>query len=284
MCDLGINVDNFNPKVLYIFEKKFSEDSFTKIHSHDFLSIIYVLSGSCSYIINDIPYKAKKGDILILNPGVTHGKILGTVSDLIEFHAGFENIQIKNLACNHLISESFTPILSTSSFDQEFFKCCMDILNEQNKKASGSELILKSLGMKLLVLLLRATYVNGHSMEKGNLNFETYDKIGIVNTIIEFINENYMRELSLDVISQNMYLSPAYISKIFKEETGESPINYLIKVRLAKAADYLREGTMSIKEVAYSIGYSDAYHFSKLFKKYYGYPPSAVKLKGSPNS
>lgn len=230
-------------------------------------------------MINDIPYKIKKGDILIINPGVTHGKTLGTVSDLVEFHAGFENIQIRNLQDNHLISDSFTPIISTTSFDQDFFKCCMDILIEQSKKDSGSELILKSLGMKLLVLLLRATHIKNHSMEKGTLNLETYDRVGIVNTIIEFINENYMRELSLDIISQNMYLSPAYISKIFKEETGESPINYLIKVRLAKAAEYLKEGTMSIKEVAFSIGYSDAYHFSKLFKKYYGYPPSVVKSK-----
>lgn len=280
MCDLGINVDNFNPKILYTFEKKYSDDSSTKVHNHDFLSLIYLLSGSCSYLINDIPYKIKKGDILILNPGVTHGKILGTVSDLVEFHAGFENIQIKNLPHNHLISDSFTPIISTTNFDQEFFKCSMDILNEQSKNDSGSELMLKSLGMKLLVLLLRATYVNSDSMKKGTINFDTYDKLAIVNTIIEFINDNYMRELSLDVISQNMYLSPAYISKIFKEETGESPINYLIKVRLAKAAEYIKAGNMSIKEVASAIGYNDAYHFSKLFKKYYGYPPSAIKLKG----
>lgn len=279
MCDLGINVDDFNPKILYTFEKKYTDNTFTKIHSHDFLSIVYLLSGSCSYIVNDIPYKVKKGDILILNPGVTHGKIPETQSDLVEFHAGFENIQVKGLPYNHLIFDNFTPIFNNSSFDQEFFKCSMDILNEQSKNESGSDLILKSLGMKLLVLLLRATNINSRSMEKGTLNFEAYDKISIVNTIIEFINENYMRELSLDVISQNMYLSPAYISKIFKEETGESPINYLIKVRLAKAADHIKEGNMTIKEVASAIGYNDAYHFSKLFKKYYGYPPSAIKLR-----
>ena len=44
-----------------------------------------------------------------------------------------------------------------------------------------------------------------------------------------------MHNLSLDVISQNMYLSPTYISKLFKESTGNSPINYLIKLRLSKA-------------------------------------------------
>jgi AraC-like DNA-binding protein len=279
MCDLGINIDCFNPKVLYTFEKKYSDNHIVNIHSHDFLSIIYLLSGSCSYTIDDITYKVKKGDVLILNPGVPHGKILNSGSELVEFHAGFEKINIKNLKPNYLISDNMTPIINPNKYDQDFFKCCTDILAEQSRKEPGSELILKSLGIKLLVILLRATLENHVSMEKGNLNFETYDKLAIVNTIIEFINENYMKELSLDIISQTMYLSPAYISKIFKEETGESPINHLIRIRLAKAEEYLRSGGMSIKQVAQAVGYEDAYHFSKLFKKYYSYPPSKLKAK-----
>ena len=71
-----------------------------------------------------------------------------------------------------------------------------------------------------------------------------------------------------------MYLSPVYISKIFKEETGESPINYLIKIRLEKARDILLKSSDStIKNIANEVGYEDAYHFSKLFKKYYGISP-----------
>ena len=71
-----------------------------------------------------------------------------------------------------------------------------------------------------------------------------------------------------------MYLSPVYISKIFKEETGESPINYLIKIRLEKARDILiKDDNSSIKSIANEVGYEDAYHFSKLFKKYYGISP-----------
>ncbi|MEG0387843.1 MAG: AraC family transcriptional regulator, partial [Niameybacter sp.] len=76
-------------------------------------------------------------------------------------------------------------------------------------------------------------------------------------------------------ISKNMYLSPVYISKIFKEETGTSPINYLIQIRLEKAKEILEKNDMPINLVAKSVGYEDAYYFSKLFKKYYGSAPSA---------
>jgi YesN/AraC family two-component response regulator len=77
-----------------------------------------------------------------------------------------------------------------------------------------------------------------------------------------------------------MYLSPVYISKIFKEETGESPINYLIKIRLEKAKEILlNENSGSIKSIANHVGYDDVYHFSKLFKKYYGISPLYFKKK-----
>ena len=70
------------------------------------------------------------------------------------------------------------------------------------------------------------------------------------------------------------------MSKIFKAETGDTPIRYLINIRLEKAKELLENGWEgSIQEVAMEVGYDDAYHFSKLFKKRYGVSPSKV-LKG----
>ena len=71
-----------------------------------------------------------------------------------------------------------------------------------------------------------------------------------------------------------MYLSPVYISKIFKEKTGDSPINYLIRIRLEKAKEMLdSDSTKSIREIAQKVGYEDMYHFSKLFKRHFGISP-----------
>lgn len=277
MCDLGITVDNFNPKILYTFEEKFNIKSNVRYHCHDFLSVIYILSGSCMYNISDIPHKVKKGDLLIFNPGVYHGKVLTDESEILEFQAGFQNIHIKGLPPNYLIDNTVSPIVNVSKFEADIIKCCTEIISEQGKHEPGFELILKSLGMKLLAILIRATFDGDALKEKNSLDVKSYDRTAIVNSILEFINYNYMYELSLDIISQNMYLSPMYISKIFKDETGDSPINYLIKLRLNKAKEALLEGQSSIKDIANTVGYSDVYHFSKLFKKYYGCPPSVFK-------
>lgn len=88
----------------------------------------------------------------------------------------------------------------------------------------------------------------------------------------------YAEKISLDQIAENMYLSPFYISKIFKSETGDTPIRHLINIRLERAKEILEKGECnSIQEVAAKAGYEDAYHFSKLFKKKYNVPPSKVK-------
>ena len=84
----------------------------------------------------------------------------------------------------------------------------------------------------------------------------------------------------MDQIAENMYLSPFYISRIFKSETGDTPIRYLIDIRLEHAKEILESGNYtSIQEVAAQVGYDDAYHFSKLFKKKYDVPPSKITRK-----
>lgn len=278
-CNLGINPDSFNPRVLYTFRKKFNAGSKIACHSHDFASIVYILSGSCTYNIDSLPYQVRKGDVIVLNPGVSHEKKFAQGEEIVEFHSGFNNICIKNLPKDCLTAPGSCPVLTLSQYEQDLYKCCREILSEQENKEPGCELMIKSLFMKLIVLLLKGTHANEAAGESGGVTFESYERGNIVNTIISFINDNYTKDISLDRISRNLYLSPVYISKVFKEEAGESPINYLIKYRLAKARDMLEEGSLPVKAVAKSVGYHDAYHFSKLFKKYYGYPPSKYKLK-----
>lgn len=281
MSDLGISAENFSPTILYVTRQKSFNESKVAQHSHDFISLICVLSGSCTHDIDGQSYKVKKGNVVICNPGVQHGKSLLPGEEIVEFHVGFSDIFIKNLPKNHLIPSGICPIINLGRYEADFYRCCNEILLEQERNEPGLDLIIKSLVMKLVFLLLKAFKVEpfyDSVSSRDNLPsvFEPSDRVNIVNSIVAYINENYMKEISLEKISKNTYLSPVYISKIFKEETGDSPINYLIKTRLAKATVLLEEGNLSIKAASKSVGYHDAYYFSKLFKKYYGFPPSKI--------
>ena len=146
------------------------------------------------------------------------------------------------------------------------------MLAENETNQVGKYFMLKAYLIQFLLLIIRQN-AEPQPKQEG-YNFDTHYKSYVVNQIVTYLDTHYNEKISLDRIAQNMYLSPVYISKIFKEETGESPINYLIKIRLEKAKDLLSSpNPNSIKKIANDVGYEDAYHFSKLFKKYYGISP-----------
>lgn len=92
-----------------------------------------------------------------------------------------------------------------------------------------------------------------------------------------FINTNYMKELSLDDISAYCNISSYYFSKLFKQETGENFVEYLNRVRIDNAKKMLNETDSSVKEICFSVGYSDPNYFSRAFKKYAGVTPTEYK-------
>jgi len=281
MCELGISAENFNPQVYFIFKRRFDESHKTNIHTHDFTSMAYVLSGGCSYTIGDEIYRVKKGDIVIFNPDVPHGKSVKAGEEILELHMGFGNINIDGLPRNHLIAPTAPPIYNLREYEQDFLNCCSDICSEQESNEPGCELMIKVHVMRFLIYFLKATRTEVRRKARTLAGFDSSDKAVIVNTLIKYLNENYMHQISLETISKSIYLSPAYISKVFKDETGETPINYLIKLRLSKAREMLLEGGHSIKTVAMAVGYDDAYYFSKLYKKYHGISPSKVRKMSS---
>ena len=140
----------------------------------------------------------------------------------------------------------------------------------------GRYIMLKSYLMQMLILLLR------ERSEPVRINtgcsFESTSKKYVVDQIVNYFEDHYSEKISLDQIAENMYLSPFYISRIFKRETGDTPIRHLINIRLEKAKELLENGfDGSIQEVAAEVGYDDVYHFSKLFKKRFGMPPSKIR-------
>ena len=94
-----------------------------------------------------------------------------------------------------------------------------------------------------------------------------------------YIQENYNKDISLDDVSGIVNISPYYFSKIFKEETGENFIEYVTKVRIEKAKEFLAQPDISIKEAGIRSGYTDPNYFSSIFKKQTDMTPSEYKTR-----
>jgi len=273
MSNVGVAIENFNPEILYAFNCYHKDFLNSKYHCHDFIEFSYVVSGSVNYRIDDKFHKVNEKTLLVFNPGVYHQESLSKGEETAEIHIGFRNIKVDGLPLNYILKEHFDAPIEFKQYKDDFHKCCLEIIEEQNACEIGKELILKSLIMKLIALFLKETNYDKNTKKIDRYDFPFYDKSNVVKIILEYFDNNYMNNVSLDDMSRNMYLSSVYISKVFKEKTGESPINYLINLRLEKAKDLLISTESPVKAIAQAVGYNDAYYFSKLFKKYYGDSP-----------
>jgi len=100
----------------------------------------------------------------------------------------------------------------------------------------------------------------------------------LVHSIIQYINENIDQStLSLKKISELHYANPSYVSRIFKEVTGMTFMDYLNAIRINKAKKLLINSNLKIYEIAERVGIADANYFSKYFKKHTNYTPALYK-------
>lgn len=100
-----------------------------------------------------------------------------------------------------------------------------------------------------------------------------------VETIIRFIEENYRKQISLSVLSKHCNLNEHYISRIFKEETGENYLSYLNKIRINEARKLLKNTNLKIYEIAEATGFSSNVNFNYVFNRMEGISPSAYRDK-----
>ncbi len=99
----------------------------------------------------------------------------------------------------------------------------------------------------------------------------------------DYLKANYASPLRISTLAEMLGIDRRYLCRIFYRATGETPQEYLINIRLKKAAELLRTGQYTVGEVARSTGYEDIFNFSKMFKKRYGLSPSSYmqgKTKG----
>lgn len=97
----------------------------------------------------------------------------------------------------------------------------------------------------------------------------------------DFIVAHHDRHLCVAELAQRCHLSTSYFAAQFKEYFGVSPKEFLIELRINTAKQHLRRGHLpNISEVAASVGYDDAYHFSKLFHRRTGVSPSEYRHRG----
>lgn len=174
----------------------------------------------------------------------------------------------------------FKSIILTSYADFDYAKRAIE--------AKVSEYLLKPVDeeeLKSLIGRIEKEIVSSRQMEhmleqaeqadvlSGSLNLEYYMKLDLsenqyISRTIEEIRLHYAEKLSVETISDKLGVSSSYLSRKFKEVTGQTFLDFLNKYRVQQAVSLLETRTYRISEISEATGFSDYKHFCAVFKKY----------------
>ncbi len=102
----------------------------------------------------------------------------------------------------------------------------------------------------------------------------------VLRTAVDFMQNNIgMPDISNKLLSEKAGISEVYFRKLFKECYGISPGQYLLKIKIDKAKQMLKTGTLTVTEISSKCGYSNVYHFCEIFKKKTGMTPTEYRKK-----
>lgn len=281
--DIRINICKVNRKLGETHEHDLTET----LHYHDFTEIVIIQKGKGIQIVEGNEYLVSAGDIFVLQGNQAH-----TFKDADQLE--IVNIMFdENNLTNNLNFSSFKDIpgynalfiLEPKYRSLHHFKHMLHlnmkdlarmelIINtlfiEQEDKEDGYGTIMKN-KLEELIIYLSRLYTNLKSTEARSLV-----RIG---KVIDYIEENYNANIKLEDMAALTFMSIRNFQRIFKKAIGETPIDYLIQVRLSKARKLLRETATPIGEISIIVGFGECNYFSRKFKKIVGVTPYKYRLQ-----
>lgn len=249
-------------------------------HWHEHLEFLYFVSGEATIECGSTAIEAREGDLIVVNSNELHYGISRSTN--LSYYALIADISLLHSKSVDAAETKFiTPISQNRILlrnlivgDTKITECMHAIINEMETREFGFELAIKSELYRLLMLLLRghvATVLSKDEYAERIKNVERF------SPIFQYIDQQYMEDLSVDFLSEIAGLSRFHFSRLFKELSGRTVTEYVTATRLNKADYLLRHSPLSISDIAVATGFNDIYYFSRTFKKHRRMSPSMLR-------
>jgi len=268
-------------KSMHVFKCGVCESALDEMpHTHEFIEIVYVLSGRMTHVINGQTYEVKHGDILFMNYGCTHAfssdEEYSYVNILFSPEVMSEEIVTPSNAFSVLSLTAFNDMRSESNYGRITFSgterreiedIVFAMLKEYSERRTSWETVLGNYLNTLIVKMLRKTEAGMEAAEISDI----WQKLS------EYIDDNLDSKLTLNDLAQKCFYNPSYFSRIFKEKFKISFVEYITQKRLAHAVELLKSTGISASEVGRMVGFSDNKSFYHAFSRYYHCTPSKYR-------
>ncbi len=253
------------------------------IHLHDdVLELLYIMKGSGSYIVNGQDYDVSHGSLIICNQSVLHGQSPASKNNsgmLESYCCALTDLQLPGLPPNTLIDEDQNPVLFFD-FDKLPVENIMTSMYELDQDPDTYYDVCDSLANALLNIV----YIKIMNRAKSNKpvvktknDSPMQSRREFILDVTKYLDTHFEESLSLQELGEEFHISHYHLSHLYKQETGLSPMKYVMHRRIGESQSLLMNSDMQISEISAAVGFEDNCYFSSTFKKYVGLTPSEYR-------
>ena len=225
-------------------------------------NLVYVVKGNANYMINNVAYEIKPGDLLCLRDGdlvaAATGKNPPQYFD-VSFHQKYQNSRFFEGKRGGV----FLPVNSIG-IRQDIVDLFRELTVSWTERHSGYLMKCQAL---LMLILHRLSEIIVYDVDSAPGDYR-------INKIIRYISKCYAEKLTVEKLASQVHLDPDYFGQIFKKKTGRTVHQYINQVRVQNAEIMLQSGHYNVQETAELCGFSDIFHFYKKFRSLRGFAPS----------
>lgn len=240
------------------------------LHWHGEFELVRVLQGELRLYLNNVEYTMTEGEIAFIGGGVLHrAEPVDCVYECVVFDL---NVLTKGSAGR--IAAYLLPLLSGMVENRPVAGdiALLEAANALFDTLKGEPPYFELAALGAMVELVRQFYVTGR-VKKGEGTMRSGNKQRIMLDLLDWIEQNYTEHITLEQLASVAKTDSKYLCRFFKEYTGNSPIEYVNRLRVERACLCMAAGYDSLTAAALDNGFNDISYFCKIFKRYKGVTP-----------
>jgi AraC-like DNA-binding protein len=261
------------PSITDITKVNICTDWQAGIHSHTWTEIMFVTEGSGRILIGSSMHPMNKGDLIIINPGISHceefSKQRFANSCFSFFSCWVEDFETSMLPPNHLLPAHYPSIFETGEMAEKFLSVFTETFEECEAGKEWFAEICNNLSYEIVMLTLRLLH------EKYDLSLQWQNDRNI-DLVRQFIDLHFTEKINSKMIAKELAMSRQTLYRLF-QKGASSPAQYVIRKRIEFAKQLILETGSSLQDIAYKTGYSDYSSFFTVFKKNVGITPNEFR-------
>jgi|GEM_PF-533503 len=251
-----------------------------KFHDHDFSEIAVIVSGTPKHILDGKTAELSPGDVLIVHPGAVHAYDNAGDMEIVNVVYDAGRLSLPQLDGGMLsVFRAIFPKGKTDMLNPVLHLDGSALKEVLNDIAGIEEELLSSRPGAMLATLGRFIEFLVHLARHGAVADSESRVQFLIGGAIAYMNRHYTEKIQVETLVKLSHMSRRNFFRNFKQATGSSPVEYLIRLRLRHAVDQLIHSDKTIAEIATACGFYDSNFFCKKFREHYSITPGHCRTK-----